>query len=406
MEETTKPGRISSLVSWAVFLTTLAIVLISLVPVIFPALILRTLGGFENVSGTNPYETGIWAWPLLIANIVVFGLAILYFKNKMPDIIKKPIRFIFDFEVSAQVAFLVIAIIIGVYIVLNVNQIYNGFYDDDYYERVQGWLENFHLTKPTDQESSYHVMVLFEVISMKVFASYKAVLFISNIALLIITYFITAEITKKRFAGIVALVLVLQSGVFLMYQTYVSYPNFWIMFYLLSLYLIYKKWPLSPVSYILSVLTKILTAVYIPLTLFVIYRSSIPRKKKIYSAITYLAILIIGVIILFATHTSITETKSFNSHKFWDGFTAAYTSFRYDGMILLFLLPLTVGLFYASRKGYLHAEWVMFLIMSMLISAPLVETFSDTINVPYRFIPIVIFFAIGVGVLLSKRSST
>ena len=387
------------------FLITLTIVLISLVPVVFPALILRTLGGLEDFTGTNPYEIGIWTWPFIIANVIVFGLAILYFKNKMPNIIKKPIRFVFDFEVSAGIALLVVAVIIGFYIFFNVVQIYNNVYDDDYYERVHGWLQNYHVTKITGEEFGYHLMLLMEVASMKAFGSYKAILFITNVALLVLTYFITVEITKKRFAGIVSLFIVAQSGVFLLYQTYVSYPNFWVLFYLLSLYLIYKKWFLSPIAYLASIFTKVETAVFIPLTLFVIYRSSIPRKKKIYTAIVYIAIVIIGAAVLFATHTSLQEIKPFSTHKFWDGFTAAYTSFRYDGLILLFLLPLIVGLFYASRKGHAHADWVMFVIMSLLIAAPFIEAFSYTINVPYRFIPLVVFFAIGVGVLLSKRSS-
>lgn len=400
----TNDGIQHSLVSWAVFLITLAIVLISLVSVVFPAFVLRSLGGLEDYTGINPFETGIWTYPFLAANFIVFGLAALYFKNKLPQLITKSIRFIFDFEVSASVASLVIIILIALYVVFSINQIYNGVYDDDYYVRVKSWLENSNLTKYTSEQFGYQLMIILEVVSMKVFASYKAIPFISDVALLVLTYFITMEITKKRFAGIVAMVIVLQSTVFLTYQTYVSYPNFWILFYLLSLYLIYKKWPLSPIPYIASIFTKILTAAFIPMTLFFIYRADIPRKKKIYVAIIYAVIILIGVAYVYSTHTSLVNTLKFDSHKFWDGFTAVYISFRYDGLILLFMLPLTVGLFVVSRKGHLQADSILFLIMSMLISAPLVESISDTINVPYRFIPLVVFFAMGVGVLLSKKN--
>ncbi|MGB6464522.1 MAG: hypothetical protein WBF38_09915 [Nitrosotalea sp.] len=394
----------STLISWAVFLSTLTIVLISLVPVIFPALILRSFGGLQDYMGVNPFETGIWTYPFLAVNFIVFGLAVLYFKNKLPQLITKSIRFIFDFEVSALVTSLVITILIGLYIVFSVTQIYNGVYDDDYYARVQSWLQNYDLAKPTSETLGYHLMLFFEVVSMKVFASYKAIPFISDVALLVLTYFITVEMTKKRFAGIVAMVIVLQSTIFLTYQTYVSYPNFWILFYLLSLYLIYKKWPLSPIPYVASIFTKILTAVFIPMTLFFIYRSDVSQKRKIYSVISYAIIVLIGAAYLYTTHANIAGAK-LDLHKFWDGFTAVYISLRYDGLVLLFMLPLTVGLFIASRKGYLQADSVLFLIMSMLISAPLVESLSDTINVPYRFVPLVVFFAMGVGTLLSKKVS-
>jgi len=41
----------------------------------------------------------------------------------------------------------------------------------------------------------------------------------------------------------------------------------------------------------------------------------------------------------------------------------------------------------------------------MLLIAPLLTGFTDQTSQPYRFVPFVVFFAIGVGVLLSKRSN-
>ena len=405
MEVKSTSGQKTSLVSWALFSVTIVIVLISLIPAVFPAFILRSLGGLEDYTGINPFEVGVWTYPFLATNFIVFGLLAFYFKNKLPQLITKSIRFIFNFEVSASIASLVIIILMGAYIAFSVNQIYNGVYDDDYYVRVQSWLQNSNLINFTSEQFGYQLMIILEVVSMKVFASYKAIPFISDVALLVLTYLITVEMTKKRFAGIVAMVIVLQSTVFLAYQTYVSYPNFWVLFYLLSLYLICKKWPLSIIPYVASIFTKILTVVFIPMTLFFIYRADMPRKKKIYAVIPYAIIVLIGVGYLYATHTTLAHTLEFSSHKFWDGFTAVYVSMRYDGLILLFILPLIVGLFIASRKGYLQADSILFLIMSMFISAPLIESLSDTINVPYRFVPLVVFFAMGVGVLLSKKKS-
>jgi len=71
---------------------------------------------------------------------------------------------------------------------------------------------------------------------------------------------------------------------------------------------------------------------------------------------------------------------------------------------LLFLLPLTVGLFVASRKGILHADSIMFFIIILLLYPPFMSGFSEHLNHPYRFLAMIVFFAIGVGVLLSKRA--
>ena len=72
-------------------------------------------------------------------------------------------------------------------------------------------------------------------------------------------------------------------------------------------------------------------------------------------------------------------------------------------MVLLFMIPLVAGLFLVSNKGIRHGESLMILIAGILLVAPILTGFTNQTNQPYRFIPLVTFFAISVGVLLSKR---
>jgi len=403
-------------VTWAVFLATLVVALITLTSVIFPALVIRSFGEFENSIGINPFETGIWAFPFLAVNSFVLVVVLMYKRKLLPSKIKKSINFIFRFEVSQKVAFFVIIILLGFYITFSVEELFNGKYHSDYYQRVQPWINNYTITEIGDWGIGYHVTLFFLKASDQIFDNDKVYPFIASIALLILTYTITAEITKKRFAGIVAMIIVLQSGVFLMYDTSVAYPNFWILFYLSSLYLILKTNLLSPISYVASILSKILTGLFLPMTLFFIYRTNTTRKKKIKMLLYYGIALTIFLGVVFATGTSIGITELGEQvdpvvggevtdlHEFWSGFTAISSSLRLDGLVLLFLLPCIVGLFFASRNKVLHADSIMFMIMTMLISAPFLAGFTDSINVAYRFVPLVVFFAIGVGILLSKRA--
>jgi len=73
-------------------------------------------------------------------------------------------------------------------------------------------------------------------------------------------------------------------------------------------------------------------------------------------------------------------------------------------LVVVFLLPLIVGLFIASQNGFKQAESIMVLIGGILLTAPILTGFTDQTNQPYRFVPLAVFFAIGVGVLLSKRT--
>jgi len=398
-------SQFSNLVTLGVFLITLVLVIITLTSAIFPNLLLTSFGGNENYANIVPFEMGIWAFPLLITNLIIFGLAILYWKKRLPSQLTSLFKFIFNFEVSAKIAFFVIIILIGLYIIFSVGELFDGKFQADYYERVKAWHENFSFTKiDNDNYNSpglggyLHVMLGF--ISEQIFDNVKVIPFLASISLLVLTYFITFEITKKRFAGIVAFVILLQSGVFLHYDTGITYPNFWILFYLFSLYLIYKKWPASPPSYVISILTKIMTVAFLPMTLFFIYRASISKQNKIRLVILY---GIIGGLGIFYFANSSAGDREFDSHDFWGGFNAIHQSLRFDPLVILFMLPLIVGLFFTSKRGFKEADSITFLILGMLLSAIFIPALGTAINTPYRFIPLIIFFAMGVGVLLSKR---
>jgi len=232
----------SCLVNWLIFLPTLGFVLITLTSILFPAFLIRTVSVFEDNAGINPFETGIWTYPFLITNFIIFGVWFLYFEKRLPSPITKSINFIFNYEISSKLAFFVIIIIIGTYVTASVGELFNGQFLPDFYDRGESRLENYDVTRIGDWGLSKHFTLFLTSSSMQLFGNYKVIPFIASIALLVLTYFVTFEISKKRFAGIVAMLIVLQSGVFLFYDTTVAYPNYWIVFYLLSLYLVYKKW--------------------------------------------------------------------------------------------------------------------------------------------------------------------
>jgi len=405
-------SQFSNLVTWSVFLITIVFVIITLTSAAFPNLLLTSFGGNENHANINPFETGIWAYPLLITNILIFALMILYFKKRLPSQLTSLFKFIFNFEVSPKITFFVITILIGLYIIFSVGELFDGQFQADYDERVKDWLENFSLTEFETKGLNApgwgsYLHIVFGVVSIKVFDNVQVIPFISSIALLVLTYFITFEITKKRFSGIVAFVILLQSGVFLHYDTGITYPNFWILLYLFSLYLVYKKWPASPISFVASILTKFMTIAFLPMTLLFIYRASISKQNKIRLIILYGIIVVLGVLFLVLTNSGLLSSdREFESHDFWGGFNAIHQSLRFDPLVLLFMLPLIVGLFFKSRHGFKEADSFTFLILGMLLSAVLIPSLTGTgINAPYRFIPLVLFFAMGVGMLLSKKST-
>lgn len=397
-----------NLVLWVVFLFSISIVLISSITVVFPALIL--VSGTLDIPGIEPvtpdfFETGPLSAGVIAVNIIIFGLVFLYSKGKLPKFILSVFRGIFNFEVSKKVAFFVVAILLTIYISITALELSTVEIWADYVgvkEKVDGW--SFDLILKSVEP---HVKLFLTWGSIELFGNYKVIPFIASIGLLISVYFITVEISQKRFAGIIAMIILMQSNVFLTFDTSVAYTNFWILFYLLSLYFVFRLWPFSPTLYILSISSKYLTAVFLPMSLFFIYRSDIPKNKKIQILVSFAAIFLIGIALTSVLNVNLLGTagvrEGFSSQEFWMGFTSFAIQLRFDVLVILFLIPLIIGLLIASRNGIKHAESVMVLISGILFLAPALTGFTDQTNQPYRFIPLVVFFAVGVGVLLSKR---
>ena len=296
--EKNKVQKKSSIVSWVVFLFTISVVIISIISVIFPTLIVSNNSNLNELRefgiesfDVDPFFPGVWAESLIVTNLIILGIAIFYFKKKLPSPIRKSIDFVFSVEVSKKVAFIVIIVLLGIYAGLSANEL----------NVEENWEDFAEVKRKAEERSIEQAFTVFDVpikyfflsSSVNLFDNIRILPFVASIGLLILTYLITAEISQKRFAGIIAFVILLQSHVFLTYDTTASYDNFWILFYLLSLYLIYKTWPLSPISYILSFMSKSLSIMFFPQSLFFIFRANVSKKRKFYTAAIYGVILAI-----------------------------------------------------------------------------------------------------------------
>lgn len=391
-------------IPWLVFVFSITIVLISFVSVVFPAILSSDVSDILGISrvGPNQFEPGMWAAPLVISNGFVFGIFAAYKKGKLPKGIENNLKKIFNYEISKKTAFIAMIVLLVIYTAYTAGELGAVEKLEDYVG-VKNRVDNWDISQVSNV-SEPHVNYFFLKASMILFGNYRVIPFLASIALLVTTYFLTKEITQKRFAGIIAFMILLQSSLFLTYDTTVSYSNFWILFYLLSLYLLYRFWPLSPISYLISIPAKALTVIFLPMSIYFILRSNISKRNKIIVALsTTIIIAAVGV----AAMSNLGEAgqEKFDAKEFQMGFTSFSYQLRSDGLVLMFMIPLIIGLFVLSRYGIKHGESMMVLISGILLISPILTGFTNQTNQPYRFMPLVVFFAIGVGVLLSKRES-
>ena len=394
-----------------VLLFSLFVVTFSLISVVFPALISETVvvSDLERMGITpyqeDPYQIGPMAIPLILTNGIIFALYLL--RNKLG--LSSKFEKLLEFQISKKVAAVIIVIILSGYVVGTIPELDTKEEFDDFIlveKRLREAIRDDRFTiedainkNPNYSMNEPHVKYSLLIISEKVFGNFKVVPFLASIALLLVTYFMTKEITKNRFAGLVSMILVLQSNLFLSFDTSATYSNFWILLYLLSLYAVIRVWFVSPILFGLSVFSKAFAATFAPMSIFFILNSEIPRSHKIIIAAVLIALLIAGSI-MFAGAQDVGE--QFRWDEFWVGFTSFAFQMRWDPITVLFLIPLVFGLFVMSKNNR-HANSISILIAGVLLSAPFLTGMTDQTNQPYRFMPIIVFFAVGVGMLFSIK---
>jgi len=398
----------SQKVSYVVFFCALVAVLLTLTTVIFPALFSSSFGKYsENL---NAFELGHQSIFLIVSNIVIFGFGIACYKKKIPSLVSDGIEKIRAFEIPKKAALISLAVILAVYVGLSTPELFlnEGDLWNDYTAVLLPGLEIWPSGESDDvyikEQNTRYVRMFLLDISLDIFQNIKLLPFIASILVVVFTYLITVQFCQKRFAGIIAVIVLLQTYTFLKFDTTAVYENFWVLFFLISLYVIEKKWFLSPIFYILAFYTKAYVAPFFLLTLFTTYRSQVSRRTKIAILISYIIIVSAAIAIIFLGDTVYPDVIEVNSSKFILGFQVIIAQLRFDLFFIMTLLPVTVGLMFLSKNKLKHADTIMILIFGTIIASPILVTFSYHYEIlPYRFTPLLVFFSIGVGMFFSKK---
>ena len=396
----------NSSVVWFICSIGIFVVLFSLISVVFPGLIISIVD--TNLFGET-FEIGAMGMPFLIVNVVIFSLIVLGIKQRLPNVFTDVIQKILSFDISKKNSFVILIIILSIYVVATVNEL--SIYELNQYgdflvleKAVKIWPEQESENKYLAAQLDRHVRMALLVASEEVFDNIKIIPYLASIFLLITTYFLTVKLSEKNFTGLIAVILILQSSTFYVYDTIAVYENFWVLFYVFSIYLIFKKPKFSSIFFILSIFSKAIFVLWLPISILVTLLSDIPKNKKIFVIITHILVIIISVIIFQYSDAGYGNVVDIEVSEFWIGFTTLASNLRFDIVLLLLLLPVSVGLFIKARMGSKNSISLLVLISGTILVTPVLEMITDYYFVyPYRYVPLVVFFAIGLSTLFSKK---
>ena len=201
-----------NILTFLISIFSLFVVGITLLSIVFPALIISNFGIHSN--NLESFEPGNNSLVILLSNLLVLAFVIAYYKNKLPLQLHKLISCIPKKQLSRKITLIVIFLILLPYTIFTIPEL---FIDEASqapdYEIFLAAKEIFPFgkttfTEATEQNDRYVRMILL-IASLEIFQNVKIIPFIGSIALLITTYFFTKEITKNRFAGIVSILVLI-----------------------------------------------------------------------------------------------------------------------------------------------------------------------------------------------------
>jgi len=394
--------QLEPLVSKLAFSFCLIISVISFTSLIFPRILVEITN--ENLDNSiNYFEFGGWAFPIIIVNILFFILYFFYKKKKLPLFIREKIQFLNRNDISKNVAFVLLLVLFSTYIIFTLDEFGREEFELGDYSSSAEAAKNFEFN---EKVFGNHFRYLILHISYLLFDNLRILPFIASMSLLLLTYFITLEITKKRIAGIVAFLVLMQSNLFLIFDTTSTYENFWTAFYFLSLYLIFKKPVISPIlssiSFVSSIISKALSLTFMPINFIAIVASDVSKRNKIMLVICYSALVTLIVIAFLTNNLAHTQKIEFNEINFISSLNEFGNSLRFDGIILLLFFPTLIIL--RTKTGLIRnkVNFIFAAIPIAILSQPLMYFVIGMTLQPYRFIPLIVFVAISIGMIFSK----
>lgn len=315
---------------------------------------------------------------------------------------------IMNFDLSKRQNTLILLLILGVYSGITSFELfvdectgYRNCYDFDrrmsrLYVWDTSWIEH-------DFRHFIHLSLL--TLSDQLFHNYKVLVLVSSVLLLYVTYLLATSITKKRIGGLLAIGITLQSSIFYNYDTSVTYPSFWALLFLSSIYFTRTKyWFISPILFIISVPAKALTALFLPALLLFVLFSDTKEKKKI--LITYLIIIAVGLAVILGVPQLSSKVGGFllfnnlDIDKFTEGFFSwIWKGFGSDQLTIVFL---AFGTSILLSKKIKNGKAVVLLCFGMILMSPVIIGMTTYDVWPYRMLPIVSGISIMIALVFTN----
>ena len=298
-------------------------------------------------------------------------------------------------DISAWRCGIVLAAMIGVYLGMAIPELYDpkDWPDYDIYKmQVEQW-------KP-ELRFDYHVKLALGALGADHIGNVKIIPLAISAGFVVVTYLLAVQYSGKRYAALLAAGIVMASSVWRQFDTSAVHGYDWAFFFMLSMYFSKRKWYLNPVFFVLSIFCKSLAVLFLPVTLYMIYRSDMSLHRKLILGTVY---GLLGIAFMLAsTYVRDYAGIQFDAGGFIGGLGSWLFFFVVPDFWMAALMPLTMLMLLALwARGNHNSGTVLLAMLNLSLYGAFLQGFTDDIwNEPYRYAPLVAMFGVGVAVMV------
>lgn len=276
----------------------------------------------------------------------------------------------------------------------------------DYTQNVKPFLDHCKIDDMPERvvmvnDGSYYTMEIrspmkwwLVCVSHKTFGNENMIPFLASVGILFLTYQIAFDFTKKPLPGLVAMAMLVTSNTFTRWDTSATYDQFWVLFLLASIVSI-KRIPLaSPILFSLSIVSKGIGLLYAPSMILTILK----QHDEFRGPLILIFSAVLGILGLIVSAIGFGGSFEFSPADFLHGIMIWPNYFFYDYPVMF--LPAVIVLLFNFRHKIENAGLVAWWQINIILGVPIILGFTDQLVHPYRFVPLIVFFGIGVGMII------
>lgn len=304
-------------------------------------------------------------------------------------------------ETSKAATFCILLVIFSTFVTFELPTIYTDESGHDY-QIVKDAVISWH---PDIGHFDLHVKYSLLLISLKILGNIRIIPIISTLSLLSLTYLTTKSITGKRLHGVIAITILSLSHIVFLYGALSTYTTFWVAFYLASIYVTFGRlWYLSPILFILGFDSKPLIGAYVPMSIYFIHSNlTLSRKNKNILYLSYATIVTFSILEIIKGVNYTFSPLQFNPGAMYQGTIEWWGQLMSTDMpFALCFVPLLVSFMKLGNK-ISYGKSILFMIIGIGMSYPLLTGLTYMTNEPYRIIPLIVFMSIGIGAMFTMR---